>query len=245
MSGFNKNNILVGAANFYIADFGTDLPDFTVADVDDLDRAGRTSSTLPPSLKDDFDAADEWEYMGATQEGLEIAYSPEYGEVEIDQSKDAALMFNQSLSVTANTTLAEATLYNLLVAWGVDNYYLSQDGHVDTFSIATPDDDPVERAAVWVGKGAGFEAEAADLGTGSVAGTYRRERLYHARRIVSIEGSTIASRRTEATTFPVSVRLLSDPNWGRGGAAFVASGDTVPSDYGEIIDRVAGAADPA
>jgi hypothetical protein len=242
MSTFNKNNILVGAANFYIAEFGTALPALG-SETGGLAKVGSAVQDVPATLNEPFQDDEEWNYMGATQEGLEIAYSPEYGEVEIDQSKDAALMFNQSLSVTANTTLVEATLANLLVAWGVENFYLQDNGHVETFSIATPGDDPVERAGVWVGKGSGYDAVADDLGTGAGAGTYRRERIYHARRIVSIEGSTVAARRTEATTFPVSVRLLSDPRYARGGE-LLGTGE-IPSDYGEIIDRVPGAATPA
>jgi hypothetical protein len=244
MSSFNKNNILVGAANFYIADFGTALPTLG-GEGGDSPVVGGGNQAVPATLNEVFlDDDNEWKYMGATQEGLEVAYSPEYGEVEIDQSKDAALMFNSSLSVTANTTLAEATLENLLVAWGVDNFYLdSANGHVETFSIATPDDDPVERAGVWVGKGSAYEVGSSAEGDLAANKTYRRERLYHARRIVSIEGSTVTARRTEATTFPVSVRLLSDPRYGRGGS-LLGAGET-PSDYGEIIDRVPGAANPA
>ena len=74
-------------------------------------------------------------------------------------------------------------------------------------------DEPVERSLVAVGPGPRTAANA------------KRERLYHARRVLSVESTSLALRRSEATVFPVSFRLLPDPNAAAG------------QEYGIIRDR--------
>lgn len=200
MAEVQIRNILVGYGDLYFADYENfepiALPDFTGG-----------------SFRDAFDGDEGWSYAGATQEGVELAWEPEYGEVEVDQLGDAAVMFFERASVTVSTQLAEATLENLLVAWGFEDSFLESDTTTSTFSIGVPGQDPVERSVAIVGKGA-----AADDGT-------PRERLYHGRRVLSIEGSSLAMRRGENTAYPVSLRLLADPS-------------EVGAEYGQIIDRI-------
>jgi hypothetical protein len=66
--------------------------------------------------------------VGYTNNGLEIAFAPDFGEVMVDQLLDTAKIFKQGMKVTLKTTLAEATLENLLLAiagkkndFGIDN----------------------------------------------------------------------------------------------------------------------------
>jgi hypothetical protein len=47
---------------------------------------------------------------------LEISFAPDFGEVMVDQLLDTAKLFKQGMKVTLKTTLAEATLENLLLA---------------------------------------------------------------------------------------------------------------------------------
>jgi hypothetical protein len=54
--------------------------------------------------------------VGYTNNGLEIAFAPDFGEVMVDQLLDTAKIFKQGMKVTLKTTLAEATLENLLLA---------------------------------------------------------------------------------------------------------------------------------
>jgi hypothetical protein len=220
MAEVNVRNILVGYGDLYWAYHNEDGSS-AVVDATFFDA-------VTDSLRDAFDDSADWFYAGATQEGVELGYSPEYGEVEIDQMKDAAIMFNQSVGVTLNTNLAEATLTNLLLAWGVDEAQL-EGTETETFSIGVPDEDPVERSVAVVGKGSPVDVE----------GTLTpRDRVYVGRRVLSIEGSTFAMRRTEATVFPVSFRLLPDPEYGPNHA-------TQPrSEYGQIIDRIPAPATP-
>jgi len=54
--------------------------------------------------------------VGYTNNGLEISFAPDFGEVMVDQLLDTAKIFKQGMKVTLKTTLAEATLENLLLA---------------------------------------------------------------------------------------------------------------------------------
>lgn len=203
------DNILVGFGDLFYANKDTALPTF---------------ATGSAKLQDDFDADANWSYAGGTQGGVELAYQPTIGEVEVDQLKDAALLFNEMITVTLNTNLVEATLENLIVAWGLPDDVLAVSTEVDTFSIGVPDEDVVERAVAVIGKGAPTAT-----GRGNTTDGTKRDRIYHGRRVVSIEGSTLALRRTEATQFPVAFRMLPHATH-------------VGSEYGEVIDRIPGTA---
>ena len=210
MSQVNVRNILVGFGDMYYAAQGTELPDFA-------------NSPTDITLRDSFDSNDDWKYVGATQEGIELAYEPDYGEIEVDQLRDAAIMFNQMTNVSLNTTLAEATLENLLLAWGLADEFLQQvDGKVSSFSVGNAPVDPVERSVAFVGKGA-----PATYTEGEDTVTVARDRVYLGRRVLSVEGATLNLSRTENTAYPVTFRLLPDP-------AFR------DSEYGVIIDRIPG-----
>lgn len=228
------HNVLVGYGDLFYAPHGTALPDFTV----DTVTIGSDTAYAPTRLQDYFNDeasgsnAADWTYAGATQDGVELNYTPDIGEVEVDQVKDAIILFNQLVSATMSTNLAEATLENLLFAWGVADEYLQQTSDVSAFSIGVPDEDPIERALVVISKADPHTATAADVGSGGGLENsgyveddlVPRQRLYHARRVVSFEGSSLALRRTENTAFPVQFRLLPDPSFR-------------DAEYGEIIDR--------
>lgn len=151
--------------------------------------------------------------LGATIDGVEVAFEPEIGEVEVDQLKDAALLFNQGVTVTMRTNLAEATLANLALAWGYPATAVATAGDTITFNLSDPDEDLTERRIRVVGKAP------------KTAGGVERTRTYEARRCISVEGSTHGLKKNEATVFPVSFRLLPDPSY---------SG----SEYGTIVDTV-------
>ena len=215
----NVRNILVGAGNMFIADLDTPLPTDVEPDTND------STVRAEQAFIDDSD----WSDVGATQEGVEVAYEPDIGEVEVDQMMDAAKLFNQGLQVQMNTQLAEATLENLMIAWGAPDDAL--DG--DTFKIGSPGAEPVERSAAVVGLAPNTQATQVDQDS-------HRERIYLARRVISVEGSTHALRRTEATVFPVSFRLLPLPapvdemNPG----SFEEGGFYTDSEYGVVVDRL-------
>ncbi len=206
MANMNVQNILVGVGKVFA-------------------RVPTTAEKTTPLTG--WDADDN---IGFTTEGVELAFEPDYGDVMVDQLKDSAKMFNQSLQVFLRTNMAEATLENLAVAWGfgtVDaagNSVISTSGTGATskkhFKLGLPLDEPTERQVKVEGKAPGLQADGRPV-----------LREYVGRRAVSVEGATFGLRKTEATVFPVSFRLLPDPSVGTSGG-----------EYGEIVDHIGTAA---
>lgn len=200
-----SKNVIVGAAAFFISKSGfAGLP------------AGASSPSGPRAV-DALDGDNLWRNAGYTSEGVEVAYEPDFGEVEVDQELDSVKMFKQGMSVSVNTTFSEATLYNLMVAWGQSENTRTEtpDGDETQLDISGGElhDDPVERSLAFVGK--------APLRTDGK----KAERVYHLRRALQVESSSHSLARADATTIPVSFRCLPD------------SGATSGGDYGVIIQR--------
>ncbi len=161
---------------------------------------------------------------GLTTTGVEINYNPDFGEVEVDQLLDAARLFKQKINVQVKTSLAEATLENLLYVW--------DDSSTPTGSAMLP----VEYGAqgslgpnVYMKPGvlgeAPQERHLLFVGPGPGGATTAKQRVYIASRAVQIEASTQSLKKAEATVFPVSFRLLPDV-----GSSFSA--------YGKIVDVI-------
>jgi len=195
-------NVIVGAAAVYVSTA-------TSADTTLTNWNTQLALTAVPdnaTLK----AGTDWRDVGFTQEGVEVSYEPDFGEVEVDQLLDSARLFKQSMRVTVNTTFAEATLENLLVVWGQRAESLS--GSDLVMEAGALGDEPVERGLVFVGPA-----------PRTIAGA-KQERAYLVKRALQTESSSHALRRNENTAFPVSFRLLPDVS------ASVAQ-------YGRITDR--------
>jgi hypothetical protein len=205
MATVQVKNILVGAGNLWVS-----KTDATVAEpVAPADIPG------PPVEKPSYSTVldgvgSDWRYVGATTGGVEVAYTPDTTDIEVDQLKDAALVFNTGQTMTVGTTMAEATLANILIAWGYRSSDLVNTG--DTLNLPAAPDGLVERSIAVLGN-----APTSTTDT-------KRERLYFGRRVVSVDGSTHTLSRTELVGIPVSFRLLPDPA-------------SVGSEYGKILDR--------
>lgn len=193
-------NIIVGAGNLW-----TSKADAVVVEPV-MPTTPPAGATWASAVLDATGTA--WRHVGATMGGLEVAYTPDTADVEVDQLKDAALVFNTGQTMTVSTTMAEATLANLVIAWGFSSNDLKDAG--DTLNLSAAPDALVERSIAVVGN--------------APAATGKKERLYYGRRVVSVEGSTHTLNRTEATGFPVTFRLLPDPTF-------------VGSEYGKVKDR--------
>lgn len=188
---FNKQNITVGAATVFLGasydGSGTDTaPAYTAA-----------------SYRSVLDAAVDWTNVGYTMEGLEVAYEPEYGDVEVDQILDSALTFKQSMRVSLNTTLAEATLFNLMIAWGQAPATFSSNASeanidIDGGSLGAG---AYERGLIAVGNGVHERNAQTDKNAYG-------ERVYRAYRVLNVESVTTGLKRNEATGIPVSLRAL-------------------------------------
>jgi len=146
---------------------------------------------------------------GLTQNGVEVTYTPDYGEVEVDQVLDAAKIFKQKMSVMVRTTFAEATLENLYQVWGQSDATIATVGSDEELFLVPGElgQAPVEKHLLFVG------SSTADFD----------QRVYLVSRAVSMEASVHSLRRNEATVFPVAFRLLPDTS-------------SSYSAYGKVID---------
>ena len=217
----SSSNIIVGAAALFTHNagpIGYD-EDGKITDV-------QAASDLPPmtasatSYKETLSNADEdYTNIGYTSNGLELAFQPDFGDVAVDQLLDVARLFKQGMTVNLNTSFAESTLENLLVAiagkGGTAGSPYGGDLSAETLGLQTLKmsagdigDVPLERGIVAVGPGSGSSLDP-------------KERIYVAYRALSIENVTVSAKRDEATMFEVSFRLLPNDN----------------ASYGKIVDR--------
>lgn len=213
-----KKNIIVGAARVYIgpstsatADLGTSKPAFVAGTRYSTTLAGADGSTSTGVAT----TVTNWREVGYTQDGLEVATDPSWGEVEVDQLLDSAKIFKDGMSLSISTTFAEATLENLLVAWGQAASTVSSVGPNEqelAIEGGGLGDAPLERGLIAIGN-------APEQASGNAYG----ERVYQAYRVLSVEATTITNSRSEAATIPVTFRALPADN-GR---------------YGSVRDRLA------
>src|SRR6478735_2668414 len=126
-----KKNIIVGAARVYLgpatsatANLTASKPAFVNGTKYTTTMAGADGST-PGGLAT---AVTSWNEVGYTQDGLEVATDPSFGEIEVDQLLDSAKIFKDGMSMNISTTLAEATLENIIIAWGQASSTISSVG---------------------------------------------------------------------------------------------------------------------
>jgi hypothetical protein len=202
-----KKNIIVGAARVYLgpstsatADLAASKPAFVAGTRYTTTLAGADGSTTTGVAT----TVTNWREIGYTQDGLEVATDPSFGEVEVDQLLDVPRIFKDGMSLSISTTMAEATLENLLVAWGQAATSISSVGANETelaIEGGTLGEAPLERGLVAVGN--------APENAGS--NTYG-ERVYQAYRVLSVEGTSITNSRADASTIPVTFRALPADN---------------------------------
>jgi hypothetical protein len=237
----NTKNVIVGAADLFIStDNGDGRPQTTSTQLAALLPSGQSART-------GLLASAAYREVGYTNAGLEISYEPNYGEVMVDQLLDAARLFKQTLKVILKTELVEATLENLQLSWGqMDTFYVNKTGSsisgvnaLDDTKVQSGDslsnslnlaagalgDAPVERNLIAVGNAPGVIN-----GDSSKSAKRNKERVYVARRVVSIDTTAHGLKRDSATVFPVTFRCLPDDR----------QSDYAGSEYGVVIDRVWG-----
>lgn len=212
-----KKNIIVGAARVYLgpstsatAGLAASKPAFVAGT-----RYSTTMATADGSTSTGVATlVTNWREVGYTQDGLEVSTDPSWGEVEVDQLLDSAKIFRDSMSLNISTTFAEATLENLLIAWGQASTTVSSVGAFENelaIEGGTLGEAPLERGLIAIGN-APEQANTNAYG----------ERVYQAYRVLSVESTTLNNSRSDATTIPVTFRALPADN-GR---------------YGSIRDRM-------
>ena len=193
-----SNNIIVGAAAFFIND--TTLTPSTLASQAVIDSSESYKTTLS--------AAATYTNVGYTMNGLELQFQPDFGEVQVDQILDVARLYKQGMQVNLATAFAEATLENLLIALAYSDARLTGNKNASTgqtlnLSAGDIGDVPIERGIVAVGPGSGDPTTFED-----------KERIYAAYRALSIENVTVSAKRDEPSMFEVSFRLLPEDTSG-------------------------------
>jgi len=164
--------------------------------------------------------------VGYTNNGLQITYNPSYGSVTVDQLLDTAKLFKETMEVMIATEMAEGTLENILAVFGQGTSTLVDSGtgaaakRTLGLEAGALGQAPNERQLVAVGAAPQGGNATADGTLGLIT-----ERVYYARRVLSVQQSQFSLARNAATTFPVTFRLL--PDGAKSGA-----------EYGLVIDRI-------
>lgn len=231
----NAKNIIVGAAPVYISvkDSTDNAYVENLLDSATITLAARTSAATT------LDAAAQVRNVGFTNNGLQITYNPTYEDVTVDQLLDAAKLFKSAMQVMIMTEMTEGTLQNVLTVFGQPVTTLKKDGAASTDLYPTKgatsaaDKDltlgfeagalgvaPTERQLFAVG-----QAPTYALNSTGAEVSATTERVYYARRVLSVQQSQFTLARNTPTTFPVTFRLLPDARY-------------AGSEYGKIIDRV-------
>ena len=223
----NAKNILVGASPLFLS-----VEDSTVDGyVENLEAGLANAGTLSRNTKvPAFDSAKSYtdslnaiettpgvngaayRNVGYTNNGLQITYNPTYDSVTVDQLLDTAKLFKSAMEVMIATEMSEGTLENILVVFGQKGDTL--DGSTLGLEAGALGAAPTERQLIAVGQAP------------TTANSSTTERVYYARRVLSVQQSQFSLARSQATTFPVTFRLL-------------PSGDSAHAgqEYGKIIDR--------
>jgi hypothetical protein len=201
-------NIIVGAARIFLG-----KTENSVASLPTEDTTKSFATILQTT------GSSTWDEVGLTSEGLEVAFEPEYLDVEVDQLLDSAGLFKMRMRVTVRTSFTEATLANLAKALGqktsgTGNTLIGNDLKLPGGSLG---EFPVERSFAAVGNGPRND-------TLTASNTKTPERVYYARRAISVEAVTHSLKRDAATVYPVAFRLLPDTTY-------------TGSEYGLIRDR--------
>ena len=219
----NAKNILVGASPLFISNIDVTDSDYVQnAEPGSSDYAFQSGVSFTKTLNDIDQVAGEFGYrnVGYTNNGLQVTYNPTYDSVTVDQLLDTAKLFKSAMEVMIATEMAEGTLENVLAVFGQRSTTLASSGTgltaTDKLGLAggALGEAPTERQLIAVGQAPTSEATAT-------------ERVYYARRVLSVQQSQFSLARNQASTFPVTFRLL-------------PSGDSANAgqEYGFIVDRV-------
>jgi hypothetical protein len=178
----------------------------------------KTGNSNTSMTNADFDSLTD---IGATNGGVEISWEPDMVDIEIDQYGDAAKVIQSRVKVMVKTTLAEASLNNLALAW-------SYDRTTDGSDIINENDGEDTRTFLF-GSQSVYPREYALQIKGNAPGataTVSRSRKFNTKRAVSFTSSMISMKRAEAAMFEVQFRILP------------VTEDT-GYEYGKIIDETA------
>lgn len=224
----SAKNIIVGASPLFLS-----LTTTGDSKLDPTAGADKVSFSPTASYTDTLNAATtKWRNVGYTNNGLQITYNPTYGSVTVDQLLDSAKLFKESMEVMIATEMAEGTLENVLAVFGQPGGSTGVTAVTASETLTTAD--PTSSTPKELGMAAGallaapVERQLCAVGPApeyNVTSYTKNERVYYARRVLSVQQSQFSLARNTPTTFPVTFRLLPE-------SAYAGS------EYGKIIDRV-------
>jgi hypothetical protein len=246
----NARNILVGASPLFLSTIDVNDADYIAnAEAGVAIASGATTVGVPAfasgvsyttSLNNVNQTAGLFGYrnVGFTNNGLQITYNPTYDSVTVDQLLDTAKLFKSAMEVMIATELAEGTLANVLAVFGQGASTLTKNGVASTDAYPTKGATSADNVDLTLGLEAGAlgiqptERQLFAVGqaptlakSSSSEVSATTERVYYARRVLSVQQSQFSLARNAASTFPVTFRLLPDNAY-------------AGSEYGKIIDRV-------
>ena len=228
----NAKNIIVGAAPVYIS-----VKDSTDnAYIENMLDAGTVSFTARTSF---VPSSTHFRNVGFTNNGLQITYNPTFEDVTVDQLLDAAKLFKSAMQVMIMTEMTEGTLQNTLTVFGQGASTLKKSGSASTDLYPTKGNTGANDASLELGLEAGAlgvapterqlfavgQAPTFALDSVGAEVSATTERVYYARKVLSVQQTQFTLARNTPTTFPVTFRLLPDSRY-------------VGAEYGKIIDRV-------
>ena len=230
----NAKNILVGASPLFISNIDSTTSGYATYENSEPGTTNASAFVSQVSYTDTLNAKDSGTFyyrnVGFTNNGLQITYNPTYDSVTVDQLLDTAKLFKSAMEVMIATEMSEGTLENVLVIFGqpddpTNNTAISQNNTIISSGTGTSKKDTLGIAAGALGI-APTERQLIAVGQApTTAGL--SERVYYARRVLSVQQSAFTLARSAATTFPVTFRLLPTAMSGYEG-----------QEYGKIIDRV-------
>lgn len=102
---YNVNNVIVGLAQLYVAEFGLAVP-------------GQGEPMPADSVALGAAWGGNWATMGATEEGVKYTINPKTNDIRIEEQPNPADVTVDSEDITIATTLLEDTLANMQIAYG-------------------------------------------------------------------------------------------------------------------------------
>jgi hypothetical protein len=221
---FNSaKNILVGASPLYISNSDSTVTGYVENQEPGIAKTatagkkdGVPAFSSSNSYRTTLDAAqtvtdNAYRNVGYTNNGLQITYNPTYDSVTVDQLLDTAKLFKSAMEVMIATEMAEGTLENVLVVFGQGQSTLTNSGATLGLEAGALGIAPTERQLIAIGQA-------------PTTTSANSERIYYARRVLSVQQSQFSLARNTPTSFPVTFRLLPDAGY-------------TGSEYGKIIDR--------
>ena len=231
----NTRNILVGASPLFISNIDSTAAGYAAYENSEPGSANAAAFTVGTDYATTLNAIDSGTFyyrnVGFTNNGLQITYNPTYDSVTVDQLLDTAKLFKSAMEVMIATEMSEGTLENVLVVFGqpddpTNNTSITQDNTIIQSGAGTAHKSTLGLAAGALGI-APTERQLIAVGQAPTTDGSQTERVYYARRVLSVQQSAFTLARSAPTTFPVTFRLLPTAMSGYEG-----------QEYGKIIDRV-------